>query len=314
MTKLWVINSTTEILDINNTTAFTPDADYEPATKKYVDDILSIYKYSIERTVTSWNITITLKNYNWDTPTTTTPIKIMIWDTIRTITSALSITINAWTNYFNSWSSELATQEIDYFCYLWWNTWWSGNWVKLIISRIPYATLVSNFTISSTNEKWVAWSNWIDWVSTDKVVNIWRFNAILSSWTTYTWSVPTTSYIINRPIFETKFLKINSILTWVTSSNVTFLYKIIGDKVTHIFDISWTWSTTNFTFTLPFSPTILAPDFPLWLVYDNWTAKTTIWRATISWNTTTCYTNWSNWAWTASWTRIVRWQFECTIF
>ena len=28
----------TNVLEKNNTTAFTPDADYEPATKKYVDD------------------------------------------------------------------------------------------------------------------------------------------------------------------------------------------------------------------------------------------------------------------------------------
>ena len=28
----------TNVLELNNTTAFTPDADYEPATKKYVDD------------------------------------------------------------------------------------------------------------------------------------------------------------------------------------------------------------------------------------------------------------------------------------
>lgn len=28
----------TNVLELDNTTAFTPDADYEPATKKYVDD------------------------------------------------------------------------------------------------------------------------------------------------------------------------------------------------------------------------------------------------------------------------------------
>ena len=28
----------TNVLELNNSTAFTPDADYEPATKKYVDD------------------------------------------------------------------------------------------------------------------------------------------------------------------------------------------------------------------------------------------------------------------------------------
>jgi hypothetical protein len=28
----------TNVLELNNTTVFTPDAEYEPATKKYVDD------------------------------------------------------------------------------------------------------------------------------------------------------------------------------------------------------------------------------------------------------------------------------------
>ena len=36
----------TEVLRLTNTTAFTPDADYEPATKKYVDDVAA-HTYSI---------------------------------------------------------------------------------------------------------------------------------------------------------------------------------------------------------------------------------------------------------------------------
>ena len=35
---LSVLANKTNVLELNNTTAFTPDADYEPATKKYVDD------------------------------------------------------------------------------------------------------------------------------------------------------------------------------------------------------------------------------------------------------------------------------------
>ena len=31
----------TNVLELNNTDAFTPDADYEPATKKYADDLVS---------------------------------------------------------------------------------------------------------------------------------------------------------------------------------------------------------------------------------------------------------------------------------
>ena len=40
-TKGWSLNGNSSILGMNNTTAFTPTGDYNPATKKYVDDAIA---------------------------------------------------------------------------------------------------------------------------------------------------------------------------------------------------------------------------------------------------------------------------------
>ena len=77
-----------------------------------------LYKYQIVPSISSWNLTVALKNYLWQDPSPQYPVKIQIWNEIRIITSALSVTRNAWTNLFNAGSSELATKEIDYFVYL----------------------------------------------------------------------------------------------------------------------------------------------------------------------------------------------------
>jgi len=53
MTPLWEIGSVDWILDETNTTAFTPTADYHPATKKYVDDN-SWWAESTQTVVTAW--------------------------------------------------------------------------------------------------------------------------------------------------------------------------------------------------------------------------------------------------------------------
>jgi hypothetical protein len=62
---------------------------------KYLGDA-DFYQYSISRTVDgSGNLTVALKNYEGNDPTSTKPVKIMIGGVVRTITSALSATDNA---------------------------------------------------------------------------------------------------------------------------------------------------------------------------------------------------------------------------
>ncbi len=161
-----------------------------------------LINWKIETSVTSNNLTVSLKTLAWTDPSPTNPVYCRIWNTIRTITSTLSTTFNAWTNWFNAGSSELATQEIDYFVYLWWTTVY--NTVYIMPSRIPYARTKTDFSTTNTNERFAP--NASDMNQTDEVVVVWRFNAILSATASFNRSIPATSIIINRPIFETRIL------------------------------------------------------------------------------------------------------------
>ena len=210
------------------------------------------YKYNIVTSVASWNLTVALKNFEWNDPTTTKPVKVQIGWVIRTITSALSYTEIVWQNYYNLWSAELATKEVDLFVYLCQDT--LVNTITIAWARIPYWITKADFDFSwFDREKWL---NTVNNTSTDKVVNIGRFNAILSA--TYDWSIPATSVIINRPVFETRKLEYipqfsNSILSWYNYA----YYQIISNRMYVWFNAdnrtftSWSWSASV---SLPFSP------------------------------------------------------------
>lgn len=155
--------------------------------------------------VTSDNLTVALKTLAGTDPSASNPIHIRIGDTIRTITSALSVTKNAGTNWCNAGSSELATKEIDYFVYLGYN---ATDGVVLGFSRIPYGALYSDFSATTTNEKYCAISTITNATASDVYTNIGRFAATLSAGAGYTWSVPTftPANLVNRPIYETRWL------------------------------------------------------------------------------------------------------------
>jgi len=170
--------------------------------------------------VTSNNLTLAIKGLNGNDPSATNPVYIRIGDTIRSITSALSVTKNAGTNWFNAGSSELATKEIDYFAYLGYN---ATDGVVIGFSRIPYATEYSQFSTTSTDEKYCAISTITNATAGDDYVVIGRFAATLSAGTGYTWSVPTFNSVnlIQRPIFETRVLSWQPVLSGNGSMTIT---------------------------------------------------------------------------------------------
>jgi hypothetical protein len=138
-------------------------------------------------------------------PTATNPVGIWIGNTLRWITSALSVTLNAGSNWFNSGSAELATREIDYFAYIGYN---ATDGVVLGFSRIPYARLYSDFNTTTTNEKYARISTITNAASGDNYINVGRFAATLSAGAGHTWSVPafTNANLIQEPIYETRWL------------------------------------------------------------------------------------------------------------
>lgn len=169
----------------------------------------------ISVTVASNNITVAIKTISGNNPSATEPVFCRISDTMRAITAALSVTVNAATNTFNSGSAELATQEVDYFAYLGYN---ATDGVTLGFARFPYACVYSDFSTTATNDKYAAISNIAHAAAGDDYTVIGRFAATLSAGAGYTWTVPTytTINLVQRPIYETRKL------SWtITVANLT---------------------------------------------------------------------------------------------
>ena len=190
--------------------------------------------YRIVPSVSSNNLTLSLKGLDGNDPSATNPITVRIGNTERTITTALSVTKNAGTGWFRAGEAELATKEIDYFVYLGYN---ATDGVVIGFSRLPWANSYGDFSTLAGNEKYCAISTITNAVAGDDYVNIGRFAATLSLGGAYTWSVPTftTSNLINRPIFETRLLSYVGLVTSGLGStappcivNSSCTYKISG--------------------------------------------------------------------------------------
>lgn len=149
----------------------------------------------IVRTVDgSGNMTVAIKTLAGNDPSATDPVYCRIGNTIRSITSALFVNINAGFNWCNAGSSELATKEIDYFVKLSWCS--NASAVRISFTRIPTTEWVWD---SYTNtEKALIINDNTGIATTDEFELIGRFNATLSAGPTYTWSIPATDIIINR--------------------------------------------------------------------------------------------------------------------
>ncbi|MGA1047130.1 MAG: hypothetical protein ACO3UU_03915, partial [Minisyncoccia bacterium] len=154
-------------------------------------------------------------------PTSTNPVYVWIGNTLRSITSSLSISANAGTNWFNSGSAELATREIDYFAYIGYN---ATDGVVLGYARIPYARLYSDFNTTTTNEKYARISTITNAVAGDNYVVVGRFAATLSASASFNWSVPTFTNVnlIQEPIYETRELLYTPTLYGLSGSIGTF--------------------------------------------------------------------------------------------
>ena len=153
-------------------------------------------------------------------PSATNPIYVRIGDTVHSITSALSVTRNAGTNWFNAGSATLATKEIDYFVYLGYN---ATDGVVVGFARIPYATQYDQFSTTTTEEKYCAISTISNAAAGDDYTVVGRFAATLSAGAGYTWTVPTftTVNLIQRPIFDTRYLDFNVIVAGVAPLTFT---------------------------------------------------------------------------------------------
>ena len=214
--------------------------------------------------VSSNNLTVALKTLAGNDPSASDPIYIRIGDNVRTITTSLSVTLNAGTNWFNAGSSGLATKEIDYFVYLGWEA--TASAVRIGFGRIPYAERQDDYNSTNTDEKHIAFNDALN--AGDSVRVIGRFPATLSASASYNWSVPTftATNLIQRPIFKTRRLKYVPTLTTtgtmtVSTSTVQCYYQVESNLIWYQYsglnNLGGTLSYAIF-YTLPF--TMVASD------------------------------------------------------
>lgn len=223
----------------------------------------TIFNGKIVVSVATNNITVALKTVDGNDPSASDPVYVRIGDVIRPLTVALSVTKNAGTNWFASGAAELATKEIDYFVYIIWNTTPVTDILDIGFARIPHANIYSDFSGTSTNEKYLAQGNASAPNPSNDVVNIGRFAATLSATAGFNWSVPAfnTTNLIQRPIFETRWLSWLPTITGysVNPTSVVYRYKVLYQRMICLFSetVNGTSNATTKTYTLPMAtPTL----------------------------------------------------------
>lgn len=208
----------------------------------------------ISVTDTGSGLTVAIKTLAGTDPSATDPVYCRIGDTIRTISAALSVTKADGTNWLKAGSAELATKEVDYFVYLFWDS--VNSAVKLGFSRFPGAAVIGDFNVNQDNEKGICIEAGGTLTAADTCELIGRFAATLSAGAGYTWSVPTytASNLIQRPIYETRWLSFSSALSgWSGTPTQIAQYKVMYNHVMVNFAVTAGVSNaTTATGTLPF--------------------------------------------------------------
>lgn len=208
----------------------------------------------ISVTVASNNITVALKTLAGTDPSATDIVYVRINGTVRSVTSALSITLNAGTQWF-ALGTPFAALEQNFFVYLSYRT--ASSAVVIGFARIPYGRVYSDFSATTTNEKYGAFSTAP--APTDDVVVIGRFAATLSAAASYNWSVPTftSSNLIQRPVYETEWMYWLPAPTGYSSvpTNTIYLYRIVNKtiQIRYREGANGTSNATTISFTAPFA-------------------------------------------------------------
>lgn len=160
---VYTLANASDVLTKTNSTSFTPTGDYQPATKKYVDDHAS-WGGDMSYVDFSWQTktgsTITLDLASTYTPsanfTVNAPSTIKDWQTyiLRIANWSTAYTMTLWSNITNPYSTDttLTAYWIDQFVFLavWWSLelqpeWWS--WWAI--------TCDTTWTTSSVSKIWV---------------------------------------------------------------------------------------------------------------------------------------------------------------
>lgn len=217
----------------------------------------------IKITVVNNDLVLEVKTLADADPSPTDPVYVRIKGVDRVITAALSSTAVDATNWAGLGNPETAAIEQDLFAYLIWNTGPATDIVDVAWSRYPSGCVYSDFSGTSTNEKYLKYGNATAPNSTDDLVLIGRFAATLSAAAGHVWTVPTftSENLIQFPIRESRWRDWSPAMTgWTTPpTGGVYQYKIYGDLVFHLVRQPNTAASnaTTTTLTSPITPVTL---------------------------------------------------------
>jgi hypothetical protein len=216
--------------------------------------------YVITPSISSNNLVVALKTINGADPSAADPIPFRINNAKDTLTAALSLTVNAGTSVFNLGAAEFLALKQQLFVYIGWRA--ASSTIFLALSRIPFGKTYADFSATSTNEKYLAYTGSAP-ASTDNVEVIGRIDVQNSGTASFNWSLPAGAAVVNRPIFETDELtwtptwSANGSLTFGSVSNNINSYKIVKNEIRwHLRGVGTLGGTANTTvyYTFPFTP------------------------------------------------------------
>lgn len=226
-------------------------------------------RYKIVPSVASNNLTVAVKTLAGNDPSATEPLFFKIHDTIYSVTAALSITINAGTNWFNSGGSELATLAVPYFVYVVYDS--NSAVVALTIGRKAHYRIVASGMTTTTSENHIY--NYANFTDGDNMANIGYLEATLSAGAGYTWTVPTFTgnNLRHEPTYESQWMtwaptySASGSLTYTSVTSNVAKYKIASKRLLPSLKATGTLggsASTALYATLPMDG-ILASDNPI---------------------------------------------------
>lgn len=224
------------------------------------EKIITPYRLSVS--VASNDLIVALKDKDGNDPSPSSPVRVQIGSTMRTISSALSITIPDGTNWFNSGSVELGTLLVPYFVYLVWDS--NSSAVALTIARKSHYRIVASTMSTTTSENHIY--GYSGFTAGDDMANIGYFEATLSlSGTGHLWTVPTftNDNLKHEKTLVSRWRTWNPVWTALGSGTPTYgsvavafaRYQVVPSGINHMLRASGTTggsTVTTILATLPF--------------------------------------------------------------
>lgn len=234
-----------------------------------------LYNGKIVPSVSGGALTVALKTLAGTDPSASDPVYLRIGDAIRSITSALSVTINGGTNWFGIGTAGLAGNETDLFTFIGLKS--SDSSYRLMVGRLGIDGQLNQTGYADgdgTANTYIYPYSQI--AATDSIALIGRFAATLSAGPGYTWSVPsyTSSNLIQRPVYETRPLSYTPQIGDGSLGNgsISGTYQIMGTRVRvrGKFTLGSTSTVTgNLNFSKPIQTASESTDIGAALAWDN---------------------------------------------